>query len=188
MSTTFQTDVGKIKRILIKHAKDAFCSQAQIDSEWQQLHFLSKPLREAAIKEYDSFVELLDSFGMQIEFLPEASDTTLDSLYPRDNALATNNGMIICTMGKANRVSEPQHHRSVYDKLNIKIAGAIEAPGSVEGGDVTWLKNNVLCVANGYRTNPAGIAQLKELTKNCVTDFIELNQRDHNSFCFFADT
>lgn len=171
---TFQTDVGKIKRILIKHAKDAFRSAQQIEQEWKALHFLDKPNRDNAIREYDAFCDLLARFGMTLEFLPEASDTTLDSLYPRDNALATDHGMILCTMGKANRASEPEHHKSIYSKLDIPIAGEITTPGSVEGGDVTWLKNNVLCVANGYRTNPKGIEQLKALTKDLVSDFIEV--------------
>lgn len=171
---TFQTDVGKIKRILIKHAKDAFRSEQQIEQEWQPLHFLDKPNRDNAVREYDEFCNLLAGFGMSLEFLPQSDDTTLDSLYPRDNALATDNGMILCTMGKANRTSEPQHHRSIYSNLDIPIAGEITTPGSVEGGDVTWLKDNVLCVANGYRTNPQGIEQLKALTKGLVSDFIEV--------------
>lgn len=169
-----QTDVGKIKRILLKHAKDAFRDDDQIDKEWQALNFLGRPNREAAIKEYDQFVELLSKFGMEIEFLPQQDTTTLDCLYPRDNALATNKGMILCTMGKANRASEPQFHQPVYQQLGIPTLGEITAPGSVEGGDVTWLKNNVLAVANGYRTNPQGIAQLKEMTQGLVTDFIEV--------------
>jgi N-dimethylarginine dimethylaminohydrolase len=171
---TFQTDVGKIKRLLVKHARDAFRDEQQLEQEWKALHFLEKPNREQAIREYDEFCELLASFGIRLEFLPASSDTTLDSLYPRDNAISTDNGMILCTMGKANRVTEPNHHRSIYSTLNISIAGEITAPGSVEGGDVTWLKNNILCVANGYRTNPQGIAQLKQLTSGLVSDFIEV--------------
>ncbi len=169
-----QTDVGKIKRILIKHAKDAFRDEEQIDNEWQALNFLGKPDRDRAIKEYDQFVELLSGFGMEIEFLPSNTKTTLDSLYTRDNALATNKGMILCTMGKDNRTMEPELHKPMYEKLNIPLLGEITAPGSVEGGDVTWLKNNVLAVANGYRTNPLGIAQLKEMTQGLVSDFIEV--------------
>ncbi|NVJ59515.1 MAG: hypothetical protein HWE27_03950 [Gammaproteobacteria bacterium] len=171
---TMQTDVGKIKRVLLKHAKDAFRDEQQIEQEWQALNFLAKPDRYNAIREYDLFCELLTKLGVELCFLPDSENTTLDSLYPRDNALATDKGMILCTMGKHNRQTEPQHHKKFYQQQAISVLGEIQKPGSVEGGDVTWLNNNVIAVANGYRTNPAGIAQLKELVSSSVNDFIEV--------------
>ncbi|MEE4244913.1 MAG: arginine deiminase family protein [Kangiellaceae bacterium] len=171
---TFQSDVAKLKRVLLKHAKNAFSSPQQIDNEWQPLHFLAKPKREQAIREYDAFAELLSQLGVELEFLPTALETTLDSLYPRDNAISTDAGMVLCTMGKPSRQVEPKHHELKYKQLGVAVKGSINGPGSVEGGDVTWLKNNVLAVANGYRTNPDGIAQLRALTKDTVNDFIEV--------------
>ncbi|PWK53205.1 dimethylarginine dimethylaminohydrolase family protein [Pleionea mediterranea] len=173
-NTTFQTDVGKIKRILLKHVKDAFRNEQQIEQEWKALHFLDKPDRNNAIREYDALCDLLTGFGIELEFLPETENTTLDSLYPRDNALATNGGMILCTMGKQNRQTEPEHHNTFYAQTQTNVLGEITSPGSVEGGDVAWLQNNVLAVANGYRTNPAGIAQLKQMVSPLVSDFIEV--------------
>jgi len=169
-----QTDVGQIKRVLLKHAKDAFRDDEQIDREWKALNFLARPDRSNAIVEYDAFCDLLSKLGVELEFLPASADTTLDSLYPRDNAVVTDNGIILCTMGKANRQTEPEHQHQHYITRGSKVLGSVTAPGSVEGGDVTWLRNNVLAVANGYRTNAQGIAQLRELTAASVSDFIEV--------------
>ncbi|NVJ51557.1 MAG: hypothetical protein HWE13_10640 [Gammaproteobacteria bacterium] len=171
---TMQTDVGQIKRILLKHAKDAFRNEQQIEQEWQALNFLAKPDRANAIKEYDAFCELLVKLGVELAFLPASDDTTLDSLYPRDNALTTDEGILLCTMGKPNRASEPEHLKQFFQTEGITIKGEISAPGSIEGGDVTWLKNNVLAVANGYRTNPKGIAQLREQVANTASAVIEV--------------
>ena len=41
------------------------------------------------------------------------------------------------------------------------MIGAIESPGLLEGGDVVWLDDRTVAVGRGYRTNDAGIAQLR---------------------------
>ena len=47
--------------------------------------------------------------------------------------------------------------------LGIPVLGAIEAPGTLEGGDFLWFDERTCAVADGYRTNPAGIRQLAAL-------------------------
>ena len=39
----------------------------------------------------------------------------------------------------------------------------IQAPGTLEGGDVAWLDESTLAVGHTYRTNEEGISQLKSL-------------------------
>ena len=45
----------------------------------------------------------------------------------------------------------------------MAILGAIQAPGTLEGGDVAWLNEKILAVGHTYRTNLEGIRQLKAL-------------------------
>ena len=45
----------------------------------------------------------------------------------------------------------------------MPILGAIAPPGRLEGGDVVWLDRRTIAVGRGYRTNDAGIAQLRAL-------------------------
>jgi N-dimethylarginine dimethylaminohydrolase len=171
---TYQTDVGQIKSILLKHAKDAFRDDEQIDAEWESLNYTARPDRETAIREYDAFVSLLDRFGMRLQFLPESSSVSLDSLYPRDNAISTDNGMILSAMGKQARMLEPQAHADYYQSAGIPILGRVNTPGHVEGGDVTWLTPRILAIANGYRTNSQGIAQVRQLLGDSVDEIIEV--------------
>src|SRR4029079_18712194 len=49
-----------------------------------------------------------------------------------------------------------------------EIAGAIQPPGCLEGGDVAWLDEHTLAVDRGYRTNDAGIAQLRALLGHTI--------------------
>ncbi|HXV64285.1 MAG TPA: arginine deiminase family protein, partial [Vicinamibacteria bacterium] len=47
--------------------------------------------------------------------------------------------------------------------LGVPILGAIESPGTTEGGDLVWLDETTLLVGEGYRTNASGIEQLDAL-------------------------
>jgi N-dimethylarginine dimethylaminohydrolase len=58
---------------------------------------------------------------------------------------------------------EPEAHRTIFEAANIPILGTIQAPGTLEGGDVAWLDSTTLAVGHGYRTNKEGIRQLKGL-------------------------
>jgi N-dimethylarginine dimethylaminohydrolase len=51
----------------------------------------------------------------------------------------------------------------MYRELGVPVLGRIEAPGSVEGGDVAWLDQHTLAIGRTYRTNADGIRQMREL-------------------------
>ena len=71
--------------------------------------------------------------------------------------------MIICNMGKTERANEPQHQKQIFKQLGIDILGEIKSPGTLEGGDVTWLNETTIAVGHTYRTNYEGIEQLHNL-------------------------
>jgi N-dimethylarginine dimethylaminohydrolase len=66
-------------------------------------------------------------------------------------------------MGKRQRAGEPDAQAEAFKAAGIPVLGWIAPPGRVEGGDVIWLDDSTLVVGRGYRTNDAGIAQLKAL-------------------------
>jgi N-dimethylarginine dimethylaminohydrolase len=65
--------------------------------------------------------------------------------------------------GKPNRVAEAAHHGSTCEALGITTLGAITAPGTTEAGDIVWLDPRTLLIGHGYRTNSAGIEQMRRL-------------------------
>lgn len=165
MATTFQSEYGKLKTLYLKRAKDAFVNDAQIDAQWKDLNFLSKPDLAKAIEEYEAFEQIVRKSGTEILYLPERGAVTMDSIYCRDAAIATDHGMIICNMGKPARKDEPLMYREAFKQNHIRILGQINAPGTVEGGDVAWVDEETLAVGYTYRSNEEGIRQLRGLLK-----------------------
>lgn len=167
-----QSEFGAIRKILIKHPKDAFIDQANIDRQYRQLNYLGRPDYEKAFAEYEQFVELLKSKISQIEYLPQNKAVGLDSLYARDASLVTSKGVILCNMGKPARQGEPSAVSAYLTSRDFPVLGTIEGEATVEGGDIVWLDEKTLVAGHGYRTNATGIRQLKELTAGLVDEVI----------------
>ena len=163
MPSTAQSDVGQIRRLVLKHARDAFVDEATIDRQWRQLNYVGRPDLGRAIAEYDRFVALLEALGAEVTFLPKDGNVTMDSIYPRDAVIPTDRGVILCSMGKEDRRTEPAAVGGLLGRLDVPILGIISGAGRLEGGDVTWLDRTTLAVGRGYRTNDEGIRQLREL-------------------------
>lgn len=159
---TFQSDVAPLRRVLLKHARDAFVSRERIAAQWEALGFLAPPDLDAACREYDAFAAILESLGVALEWMP-AEDVGLDSIYVRDAGVVCDAGLVSCRMGKAARASEPEAQARRLASAGVGRAGAIGAPATLEGGDVAWLDPATLAVGRGYRTDDAGIAQLTAL-------------------------
>lgn len=172
MTTLCQSDVGAIRRLVLKHARDAFVSDEAIGRQWRGLGYLGRPDLARALDEYDRFVSLLKRFDMDIEFLPEDQSVGLDSIYTRDASMVCNKGVILCSMGKAERRNEPAVQEAAFRAMGIPIYGAITGDGRIEGGDVVWIDDQTLAVARGYRTNDEGIRQLTKLLGDCVNEVV----------------
>lgn len=169
---TAQSEVGRLARVAMKHPRDAFRSQAAIDSEWRALGFVAPPDFARACAEFDSLLQLLHDHGVEVLLLPPDARTGIDSVYARDASVATDSGVIICSMGKPLRAGEATAQRDALSSLGIRVVGSIEAPGTLEGGDLAWLDRRTLAVGLGYRTNAAGIAQLRVLLGDLVDELI----------------
>lgn len=157
-----QSEVRPLKRVLLRHARDAFESKDAISAQWRGLNYLDKPDFDEACREYDAFADLLERLGTEIDWMI-GDGSGLDSMYVRDASIAADGGAILCSMGKGARAAEPQAQARTFRALGTPVLGTIEPPGTIEGGDVTWLDDQTLAVARGYRTNDDGIAQLRRL-------------------------
>ena len=167
-----QSDVGRLKSVVIRHARDAFESANALKKQWGDLNYRARPLFDAAIAEYDAFVSLLEGFGVEVHFLPANRSLGLDSLYVRDASIVSDKGMILCNMGKEARQGEPVVHEAAFRQWDIPILGRIKGNGRGEGGDVAWIDDRTLAVGRGYRTNDEGIRQLRELLAGTIDELI----------------
>lgn len=172
MKTTHHSEYLKLQSVFIKPAKHAFVSDKELTAQWQELNYLSRPGFENALEEYQTFQAYFANKNIEIHSFPFDEKVKIDSIYCRDASIATDFGMIICNMGKGGRINEPQSHLEIYRLNNIPVLGIIEAPGTLEGGDVAWLDETTLAVGHTYRTNLEGIAQLKALLEPRGVDVI----------------
>lgn len=132
-------------------------------AQWQELGFLHAPDFLAAQKEHDALVNALAGGGVEVCFLSDAAPLVLDAVYAHDASFMTDSGAICLRMGKPQRANEPACHRTWYESAGIPVSGEIQAPGTVEAGDIVWLNPATLLVGRGYRTNTSGIEKLRSL-------------------------
>ena len=168
---SMQSDSGRLARVLMKHARDAFVGREAIGAQWRELRYLGPPDYEEACRESDALAELLDGLGVEVLWA-SAGDTGLDSIYVRDASVLADRGAIRCSMGKEARRSEPEALGAEYKGLGVPVLGAIGGAGRLEGGDVTWIGPRALAVGRGYRTNDEGIRQLAELLADAVEEIV----------------
>ena len=173
------SEYGQLAAVLVKHAREAFISEASIASQWARLNFSAPPDLRRALDEYDRFIELIATAGCKIVWLPADGTTTLDSIYTRDAAIESEGGIILASMGKAARTGEPEAQKRALSAYGWPIGGSIAAPGHLEGGDLIWLDARTLAVGQGARTNAEGIRQLKTLLRDSFDELIVVPLPDY---------
>jgi dimethylargininase len=117
---------------------------------------------EAARREHDGLVEMLDRLGVIVHRLDAETDDP-DLVYVFDPLLIADRGAIPLRPGKPTRAEEPDVLEAWTRERGIPTLGRIEAPGTLEGGDTFWLRPDLLCIGRTLRTNDAGARQLAAL-------------------------
>lgn len=160
---TAHSEYLPLQTVWIRPPGEAGWTQPAVSAQWKALNYLEPPKPKLAREQYADLESLLRGRVPEVQAMAGGKGLSLDSVYCRDASIATDFGMILCRMGKAARSGEPALHREVFQNAGIPVLGAIEPPGTLEGGDVAWLGPKLLAVGHSYRTNPSGIAQLTAL-------------------------
>jgi N-dimethylarginine dimethylaminohydrolase len=155
--------VGELQRVLVCSPRAAGWNRPEFIAQWQDLGFRHAPDFAVAEAQHQTLCSELTAAKAELVELPLSSDLSLDAVYAHDASLATDFGLIVMHPGKANRVVEGQHQGSFAAKLGIPTFAQIIAPGTTEAGDMVWLDAKTLLVGHGYRTNAAGIEQMRNL-------------------------
>jgi dimethylargininase len=151
-----QSMVAPLRRVLVRRPDAAF---AVIDpAAW---HYTARPDLAAAQAEHDAFTAALRAFGAEVIVQQEAQPGRADAIFVHDPALVTDSGAIILRMGKALRAGEEEAMAATFAALDIPILTRLEGAALAEGGDLLWLDQHTLVAGVGFRTNPAGVDQLR---------------------------
>ncbi|SIT74768.1 dimethylarginine dimethylaminohydrolase family protein [Edaphobacillus lindanitolerans] len=165
---------GPLERVVVKRPEQAFRSQPYLDDQWRTFNYVSAPDFEEAIREYEEFLGILEAHVPEIDFLPEAEEAGLDSLYAHDPVKFTPEGAIILKSGKALRQPEARIYKEYLEGKGIPVIGELTGDAVSDGGDIVWLDDRTIAVGRGYRTNDEAIRQLRRITEPYVDEFIEV--------------
>ncbi len=161
-----QSMTAPLRDVLVKRPGPAFGAAFE-DPAHGFLHPVD--LAEAQ-REHDQFVEVLGSLGPRVHVL-ETELASPDLVYTFDPLLISDGGAIPLRPGKPNRLPESAAIEAWTTAAGIPVAGRIEAPGTIEGGDTFWLRPDLLCIGRTLRTNSAGVGQLSDIVGGDVRVF-----------------
>jgi N-dimethylarginine dimethylaminohydrolase len=128
------------------------------DGAWRE------PDKTALLKEHQDLADLLKTFGAEVIVAPSI-DGLVDSVYMHDPMIMSPHGAILLRMAKPIRSDEPNHFRKTLEEIGVPILGELTEPAFADGGDKAWLDEKTLLIGHGYRTNQAGIDQIRSLLK-----------------------
>jgi N-dimethylarginine dimethylaminohydrolase len=155
--------VDRLRRVAVCSPKIAGWDKPERAARWRDLGFLHPPDFEQAQHQHQALCRELETAGAEVLDLPPAPELSLDAVYAHDASLPTDFGLIVMRPGKSNRVAEGKWQATFTQLLGIPMLAKITAPGTTEAGDMVWLDSKTLLIGHSYRTNAAGIAQMRSL-------------------------
>jgi N-dimethylarginine dimethylaminohydrolase len=155
--------VGPLTRVAVCSPRNAGWNQPERAARWQDLGFHHAPDFSTAQAQHEALCRELAAANAEVIEMTPSADLSLDAVYAHDASLPTDYGLILMRPGKANRVMEGKHQGAFAQKIGLPILGEITAPGATEAGDMIWLDPQTLLIGHGYRTNAAGIRQMRDL-------------------------
>jgi N-dimethylarginine dimethylaminohydrolase len=155
--------VGSLRRVLVCSPQIVGWGQPAVAAHWREFGFQHAPASGKAQEQHASLCHELKKVGAEVVELAPAADLSLDAVYTHDASLTTDFGLILMRPAKPNRIAEARHHSEATAQLGIPTFAHISAPGTTEAGDIVWLDSKTLLIGHGYRTNSAGIRQMRDL-------------------------
>lgn len=148
--------VDPLRRVLVRRPDEAFA----VDDP-ERWHYAARPDLGAARREHDALAEILRRAGAEVAYHDAPQPGRADAIYVYDPVLITDHGAVMLEMGKDLRRGEEAPLAARLEALGVPTVFALEGPGRAEGGDLLWLDERTLVAGRGFRTNAAGIEQLR---------------------------
>jgi arginine deiminase len=152
-----------LRQVLVCPPANAGWNDPQKSAAWRDLSFVHPPNFAEAEAQHQALCHLLTQAGAEVLTLPENKTLTLDAVYTHDAMLPTSQGLILMRPGKSTRIPEAHAQAAFCAQQNVPTFAEIQAPATTEAGDVVWLDARTLLVGQGFRTNKAGLDQLRAL-------------------------
>jgi N-dimethylarginine dimethylaminohydrolase len=143
-----------LRRVLVRPP------QAEDAARWREYGWRAEPDPVVAAEEHEALRAILEQAGAEV-IAVGGDHGNPDAIYAYDPILVGAAGAVLLRPGKDGRLNEPGALEASLTEAGVPVAARIEAPGTIDGGDTLWLDDRTLLVGRGYRTNAAGVEQLR---------------------------
>lgn len=151
-----QSMILPLRRVLVKRPDQAFA--VADPARW---HYAARPNLEVAQHEHDELVAILRRAGAEVVYHDKSQPDHADAIFVHDPAIVTSAGAIILNMGKSLRRGEEEAMARCFERLGVPVYYTLNGSARAEGGDLLWIDPRTLAVGQGFRTNTAGLRQLR---------------------------
>lgn len=153
------SSIAPLRRVMVQPPTPPTPHAEQEDAA--RFNYPRKPDHVKAEAEHEAFVAILEEHGVEVLRQPPAPVGELDSIFVYDPSFTVDAGIILTRPGKEARQAEVDRVAKWYHDVGIPVVGSIEEPGLLEGGDMFWVDEHTLAIGEGFRTNTAGIDQMR---------------------------
>jgi N-dimethylarginine dimethylaminohydrolase len=128
-----------------------------------------RPIDQTAISvEFDTIIATFANLGIrviQIDPAPLSDDRwyLYNMMYCRDLLFMTSEGAILANMANKTRKEEVRYVQRTLTSNGIPVLHAIAGEGRFEGSDALWVKDNLVLVGVGNRTNREAYEQIRSI-------------------------
>ena len=155
--------VAPLRRVAMRRP-----GRATLEADPALWHYAAPLEPDRLLRQYEAFAQRVAAAGAEVEWIGDAPDADgndglADSIFTFDTSFMTPGGAILLRPGKTLRRPEVALHEALYARLGVPVIGTIAAPGVAEGGDLLWIDDRTLAAGRGFRTNQAGIDQLRAI-------------------------
>jgi|SRR5919108_1618619 N-dimethylarginine dimethylaminohydrolase len=152
-----QDQVSSLRKVYVR------APEADAASAWRDYAWRVEPDPAKAAAEHEAFRAALADAGADVIVGSAPSGGDPDAIYVYDPVLMTDAGAVLLRPGKPGRRAETEVARRDLEAAGIPVIAALGEPSLAEGGDLCWLDRHTLLAGLGYRTNEAGVAELRGL-------------------------
>ena len=128
---------------------------------WRAYGWRSEPDAARIADEHAALCALLGEAGAEVVTAAGGPDGDPDAIYAFDPAVVVGDGALVLRSGKPGRRGEHEAAEAHLAAAGIPIRARLEAPATVDGGDLLLLDERTLLVGRGDRAIAAGVEALR---------------------------
>ncbi len=156
------SEVGRLRAVLMHRPGDEISRVTDAaDVLWSGLIE-----QELATYQHDTLASTYAKLGVQVNYMQPGDRATPNLYFARDHFFMTPQGAIMSRMGSAARAGEERFAAAELARLGVPILMTVHGEGTFEGADIVHLREGVVLVSYGMRSNREGCRQVAAMLKD----------------------